>query len=137
MLSCQHTLRRGEITVTQMCLYQQNKSKLCSLLEKSINVYRNLLDTSTYFYRQQCKWTRYIKRLKQLVTDMKSSIRSNPVWFIFPKSLQIFQYVSGKKKLQNKNGLNQTFLKTALINSFRLQIFHRTISITKTLLRLP
>ena len=36
---------------------------------------------------------------------MKSSIRSNPVWFIFPKSLQIFQYISGKKNLQNKMGL--------------------------------
>ena len=35
--------------------------------------------------------------LKQLVTDVKSSIISNPVWFIFPKSLQIFQYISGKK----------------------------------------
>ena len=37
------------------------------------------------------------------------------VWFIFPKSLQIFQYISGKKNnknLQNKMGLiskNETF----------------------------
>jgi len=41
---------------------------------------------------------------KQLVTDMTSSIRSNPAQFIFPKSIQIFQYASGKK-IAEQNGL--------------------------------
>ena len=63
---------------------------------------------------------------------MKSSIGSNPVWFIFPRSLQ---YIHGKNNnLQNKMGLiskNETFKKTALINPFRLHTFHRTSSITK------
>jgi len=75
--------------------------------------------------------------LKPLDTDVKSSIKSNLVWFIFPKSLQIFQYISGKDKknfAEQKYGLNlknETFKKTALITPFRLQTFHRTSSITK------
>ena len=54
--------------------------------------------------------------LKQLVTDVKSSIKSNPVWFIFQKSLQIFQYISEKKLIKICR---------------RLQTFHWTSSITK------
>ena len=55
--------------------------------------------------------------LKPLDTDVKSSIKSNLVWFIFPKSLQIFQYISGKDKknfAEQKYGLNlknETFKK--------------------------
>jgi len=48
----------------------------------------------------------YTLYLKQLVTDVKSSIRSNPAWFISPKSLQILQYSSGKKSFAEQNGLN-------------------------------
>jgi len=48
---------------------------------------------------------------------MKSSIRSNILWFIFSKSLQIFQYVSEKNNLQNKMGKISQFLKTDFINS--------------------
>ena len=70
--------------------------------------------------------------LKQFVTDMKSSVRSNLVWFIFPKSPQIFQYAIGKNyNLQNKMGLISKNEMLMLINFFRLQNFHRTSSITK------
>ena len=61
--------------------------------------------------------------LKQLVTDVKSSIRNNPVWFIFSKkstdfSVHQWKNNNNNKNLQNKMGLiskNETFLKTVLI----------------------
>ena len=44
--------------------------------------------------------------LKKLVTDVKSSLRSNTLWLIFPKSVQIFPvcHAVEKNNLQNKMG---------------------------------